>query len=283
MQALVALARRDPTEAIRWGEHAIELAQQCGDEDVTGMTESAIGSARMILDYERGRAYLDECLRRALEDGRATHAANAYAHLGRRSAELYVFGQAERYLADGLEFTDGRDLDTFHLLMRAWQSLTLMHRGFWTEAATVAHSVLLRADTSAVNRLPALVALGRLHARADDSEAQGALDEALAVAVSIGTAETLGLVRAARAEAAWTAGNRASTAEEASVGYETALRECHAWVAGELAFWRWRAGAREPAPAWIAAPFALHIAGDWRAAAGTRQRQPVSDDAGAVS
>jgi DNA-binding CsgD family transcriptional regulator len=272
MQALVALARRDPTEAIRWGEQGIELAQQWGDEDVIGMTESAVGSALMILDYERGRAYLDQCLRRALEDGRATHAANAFAHLGRRSAELYVFDQAERYLSEGLAFTDGRDLDTFHLMMRAWWSLTLMHRGFWTEAATVARGVLLRAGTSAVNRLPALLAFGRLHARADVSDAQGALDEALALSASIGTAETLGMVRAARAEAAWLSGKRASTREEAWAGYETALRERHAWVAGELAYWLSRAGASERPPAWIAAPFALHIAGDWCAAADAWRR-----------
>jgi len=183
-----------------------------------------------------------------------------------------VFDQAERYLSEGLAFTDGRDLDTFHLMMRAWQSLTLMHRGVWTEAAILARSVLLRAGASAVNRLPALVALGRLHSRADVPEAQGALDEALALSASVGTAETSGMVRAARAEAAWLAGDRASTLEEAAAGYETALREHHPWVAGELAYWRWCAGAPEPPPVWIAAPFRLHITGDWRAAADTWQR-----------
>jgi DNA-binding CsgD family transcriptional regulator len=267
MQALVALARRDPTEAIRWGERAIELAQQCGDNDVTGMTEAAVGSAHMILAYEPGRAYLDQCLRRALRDDRATHAANDFAHLGRRSAELYVFDQAERYLAEGLAYTDGRDLDTFHLMMRAWQSFTLMQRGFWTEAATAARGVLLRAGASAVNRLPALLALGRLHARANLEDAQGALDEALALATPIGTAETLGSVCAARAEAAWLSGDRALASDEARAAYDTALRERHAWVAGELAYWLWRAGAAERPPTWIATPFALHIGGDWCAAA----------------
>jgi DNA-binding CsgD family transcriptional regulator len=39
------------------------------------------------------------------------------------------------------------------------------------------------------------------------------------------------------------------------------------WLAGELAFWRWRAGAVEPPPDWIAEPFALQISGAWRASA----------------
>ena len=101
MEALVALARRDPTASIRWGERAIELARAVRRRGRAGMTESAVGSAWMILDYERGRDYLEQRLRRALDEGRATHAANAFAHLGRSSVELYEFDCAERYLTEG--------------------------------------------------------------------------------------------------------------------------------------------------------------------------------------
>ena len=80
------------------------------------------------------------------------------------------------------------------------------------------------------------------------------------------------MVRAARAEAAWLAGNPASALEEAAAGWEPAVRERHAWVAGELAYWRWRAGTPERPPEWIASPFALHIDGDSRAAADAWQR-----------
>ena len=38
-------------------------------------------------------------------------------------------------------------------------------------------------------------------------------------------------------------------------------------MTGELAFWRWRCGSAAQPPDWIAAPYALHIAGDWPAAA----------------
>src|SRR6185437_5077281 len=173
------------------GERAIELAGACGDADVVGMTESAVGSAWMIQAYERGRDYLEQRLRCALDEGRATHAANAFAHLGRSSVELYEFDCAERYLSEGLAFVDGRDLDTFQLFMRAWQSLALMYRGAWRDAAAVARGVLLRPGTSAANRLPALIALGRMHARAGLSDADGALDEALSLSAPIGTSETL--------------------------------------------------------------------------------------------
>jgi DNA-binding CsgD family transcriptional regulator/tetratricopeptide (TPR) repeat protein len=266
-QALVCLADRDALEAIAWGQRAIELADRCGDEDVSAMTHIAVGSAWLLEDYPRGCEYLDQRLAVAFETGREVHVGNAFAHLGSRSAELYQFKRAERYLADGVAFTDERDLDTLSLYMLAWQSLTLMHLGRWGEAATIGRRVLLRAGMSAANRIPALVALGRLHARDKLAEAHAALDEALVLAESIGTAEALGMVRAARAERAWLVGDRARTLDEACAAYDLAVRQRHAWVVGELAFWRWRAGDTVEPLRWLAAPFADHMAGKWRAAA----------------
>jgi DNA-binding CsgD family transcriptional regulator/tetratricopeptide (TPR) repeat protein len=271
-RALVALSRRDATGAIHWGERAIELAEQTGDEDVAGMTRAAVGSAWLILDFQHGHTYLEEHLHRALTRGRETHAANLFAHLGYRSADVYQFDEAEHHLAQGIAYTDGRDLDTFQLLMLAWQSLAQMHLGRWSLAAETSRSVLLRGSMSGVNRLPALVALGRLHARAELPDAQAALDEALELADAIDTSETLGQVRAARAEAAWLSGERARALEEACAGFDVAVRERHVWVAGELAYWRWRAGDTPPDLEWLAEPFVQEMAGDWRGAAASWQR-----------
>jgi hypothetical protein len=45
--------------------------------------------------------------------------------------------------------------------------------------------------------------------------------------------------------------------------------DCRApWVAGELAYWRWRAGLQEELPAGLVAePYRLSIAGEWASAA----------------
>jgi DNA-binding CsgD family transcriptional regulator len=271
MQALVALARRDTATTIRWGERAIELAERCGDADVAGMTAAAVGSAYLMVDYARGREYLEQFVRRALERGHRRHAANAFGHLVQRSTELYHLGWAERYVAAGLGLTDGSDLVTIRLIILAWQSRLLMQCGRWSEATAVARDVLRREGMSAGNRLPALVAFGRLHARAGLAEAQDALDEVMALATSMSTSETLGLVRAARAEAAWLAGSAAQVLEEARAGYAVAIRERNPWVAGELAYWHWKVGAAVPTPEWLAEPFALQMAGDWpRASAAWR-------------
>jgi len=74
-------------------------------------------------------------------------------------------------------------------------------------------------------------------------------------------------VRAARAEAAWFAADCDRVLSEARAVYDLALAKQHPWLAGELAYWRWRCGERFSPPGWLARPFALQIAGNWRAAA----------------
>jgi DNA-binding CsgD family transcriptional regulator len=62
-------------------------------------------------------------------------------------------------------------------------------------------------------------------------------------------------------------GNYRRILEETHLIYDLAISKQHPWISGELAFWRWRAGEEISLPVWIAKPFALQIAGDWRAAA----------------
>jgi DNA-binding CsgD family transcriptional regulator len=81
------------------------------------------------------------------------------------------------------------------------------------------------------------------------------------------TFQRVSLVRAARAEAAWLAGDREGAREEASVIYDLAVSKQHPWFAGELAFWRWQAGGVVERPEWAARPYALQITGEWRRAA----------------
>jgi DNA-binding CsgD family transcriptional regulator len=74
-------------------------------------------------------------------------------------------------------------------------------------------------------------------------------------------------VHAARAEAAWLAGDPDRTAAEAGAAYRLALEKRHLWFAGELAYWQWKAGALEEAPDWIAEPYRAALGGDPLAAA----------------
>ncbi len=99
------------------------------------------------------------------------------------------------------------------------------------------------------------------------SAAAAALDEALELALQTNTLQRIAPVRAARAEAAWLAGDRERVIVEARAAYELATRHDHQWHTGEFSFWRWRAGDAVIVPKWSAAPFLLQIKGEWRCAA----------------
>ena len=60
---------------------------------------------------------------------------------------------------------------------------------------------------------------------------------------------------------------------EARAAYDWAVSQHAPWIAGELAFWRWRAGDVFTPPEWIARPYALQIVGDWQDAAKEWERR----------
>jgi DNA-binding CsgD family transcriptional regulator len=159
------------------------------------------------------------------------------------------------------------DLDGHRFYMLAWQALSHLYQGRWREATDVALSVTARSETAATSRIMALVALGRVRTRRGDPQAWDALDEALRMATGTGTLQRLAPVRAARAEAAWLAGDLVRADEEARAVLDLARAHQHPWFVGELAYWRWKAGGDPEVSAVAARPFALQMAGAWQDAA----------------
>jgi DNA-binding CsgD family transcriptional regulator len=252
---------------IEWAQKAIALAELFNDQSTMLSAHIAIGAAWLVLDYEHGRQYLERNLRTALHTEQEYLATLVYTNLSCVSSEVYRFQHAQYYTMEGAAYAAEHGLEIFQLYMLAWQSLTHLRLGRWSEAADVASAVLGRPGVSVTSRITALAALGYLRTRDGDPDAHVALDEALDLSKEIESLHRIGLVRAARAEAAWQAGDRERTLGEARAVYDLAVSKQHPWFTGELAFWRWRAGDEVTIPEWTAKPFALHIAGDWRAAA----------------
>lgn len=65
-----------------------------------------------------------------------------------------------------------------------------------------------------------------------------------------------------RAEVAWLAGMPEVVAEATAAALTLATERKAAWLIGELAFWRWRAGVHDTCPPGAAEEFAVHISGD---------------------
>jgi DNA-binding CsgD family transcriptional regulator/tetratricopeptide (TPR) repeat protein len=265
-QAWLCLAQTDNRQGVAVAEKALALAQHFEAEEELPRLYEILGLCWLYLDHARGSKYLERSLVLARELDHSIRAANIYANLSSIYVDFHEFRRAADTFAAGLPYASERDLDSVRVYMLGWQAILEVHLGHWDKAAEIANELVQRPGTSP-GRGPALLALGRLRARRGDPAAKTALDESLAILIKQGFRQREGLIRAARAEAAWLAGDRKRALEEARLAYDLALSHRHEWYVGELAFWRWRAGDPVPLPDWTAKPYALHINGDWRAAA----------------
>ena len=266
MQAHLRMLNRDADDAIAWGERAI--AADPANVEIESRALNTIGSARLVAgEVERGRRALERSLEIARDAGLDELAAQGYVNLGSACGEIYRLSPAAHYLDEGIAFATRHDLDSQRLYMTAWLALTRLYQGRWSEVAACASAVLEAPRAAVISRIMALVALGRLQARTGDPDVWELLDEALALAEPTATLQRVAPGRAARAEAAWLAGDRQQTSAEARAAFDLAITHRHPWHMGELAYWRWRAGERIAPPPGAADPFALQMQGDWAGAA----------------
>ena len=272
MQANVAFLEHEYQQGIDWAEKSLAVAEMGNDSSVIFSARNVIGSSLLFLDYERGCRYMEGNMAEAHARGLESTAAHAYTNLGSASCELYHLRRAERYLAEGIDYAAQRDLDRYRLYMTAWLAMTHLRLGRWDEAVETAESVLNRPGVSIPSRITALTALALVRARRGEAGAAELLDEALELTRELSSLHRVGLVRAARAEVAWLAGEPGRAIEEAAAVHDLAVARQHPWFAGELAYWLWRGGADVAAREWLAEPYLASLTGDWRAAAAAWER-----------
>lgn len=261
----------DEAEAVRWGNKAIALAEETGCTDALIYALNNVGTIELQRGDRNGLAMLERS--RELADMTADDigAARAYLHLG-----LILVAQREWLLADGyLQLGTAhcrqRGLEAWLRWLTALTAEAALARGYWDDAAATARAILDAGPSRYSHiRCTALVVLGRVQARRGEPGCWPLLDEAKDLAKAVSSPQTVSMIAAARAEAAWLDG---APAERIGAETERALAlqtTSTAWSTGELACWRWRAGLRS-GQAWQAEPFAepyrLEIAGDALSAA----------------
>ena len=265
--ARILIVEREYDRAIRWALKALHLADQIGDVRARILALHRVGSATLLMGDDQGEATLRKALSLALESNLPVEASGVYIALASAWVERYELDRAEPYLTESIAYADEHQLGGFLTPTLGWYALLKMYKGRWTEVEEPAYSVLNREHVSVVGRILALTALGRLYARRGDPQAATILDEALELAGPTQMVMYLPPVYAARAEAAWLAGDLDEARSEAQSGMELATSKQHPWFTGELLTWLNLAGESVDVPNWIALPFVMQIDGDWKGAA----------------
>ncbi len=264
----LAMLGQRTRESVAAAERAIALAAELGDEETLVHAETNLGTALMMSDgVETGRQLLERSIERAVAAGLDEHACRAFTNLAWSANDLLWLDVAGEMADRGLAFAIERDQWGFVTYLNATRALVNLWTGDWDSAAARAAESLAQGGLT-THRVPSLQVSALVDLRRGGDDADERLARAWEVARSTRELQRLRPAAAARAEAAWLAGDRAGVDAATAEAYGLALSVGnHPRDLGELAVWRARAGLLGEAPAPCLAPYALEIAGDHRAAA----------------
>jgi DNA-binding CsgD family transcriptional regulator len=262
----ICLNAEDADGTFTWGTRAVELANRVGDTEVLVYALNNMGTMALLSGDPEGTKMLDRSLALAEQAGLEEHAGRVFIHLGWALARNRAYDELEDRVRVGIEYCNEHGLSLWELYLLAYRARSELDRGHWDEAAETASFVLGQQRAATLLRTLALVVLALVRARRGDPEVRPLLEEARALADASGELQGIVPVAAARAEAAWLAGDLDAAAEATEEAFESSLGKT-AWAVGELAYWRWRAGALDESPVQAAEPYALQIAGEWSRAA----------------
>jgi DNA-binding CsgD family transcriptional regulator/tetratricopeptide (TPR) repeat protein len=254
-------------QAVRWGSRAIELARSLGATEILVHALNNVGTAEYLGGNDEGRVKLEESLRLALENDFQEHAARAFTNVASSALRLRDYKVAMPYLDNCIAYTTEHDLLAAKLYMVAWRARAHFEQGEWDKVADDVDSVISVDRVSAITKISALAVLGHLRVRRGDPHAERVLSEARELAMQTRELQRVAPVASARVESAWLKGDLEQVVSEARFVLELAKAHDDPWLHGEFASWIWRAGGDIEISEKIAAPYALQMSGDWRAAA----------------
>jgi DNA-binding CsgD family transcriptional regulator len=257
--------------AFAWGERALALLDEKRDREMLVYQLNNSGTMGLLLGRPEGLGQVERSIALAAESGLEDQVGRGYIHLGWAASRRRDFALIER-LADGIDYCTEHGLELWRLYLIAYRARAELDQGRWTDAAESASFVLREPSPAPLLRLLALTVLGTVLARRGDPDPSSPLDEALAIATGKSDLQHLAPVAIARTEIASLAARPDLAAEASDAVLELSLEREAAWVAGELAFWRRRAGLAESCPEGVAEPFAVHLSGDWARAAALWRR-----------
>ncbi|MBW0019334.1 MAG: AAA family ATPase [Mycobacterium sp.] len=267
----------DPA-AVDYAAQAITLGTHLGD-DALVIRARAAAAATQVLTTNAGWQQLEAAWRDAMAtQTRSEHAGLLATIVCWLAASHYDVERADRYITDSLAYCREHNVFTFEALIVGVDALLRLRRGDWDWAGAAAEDLLTRPGLAAVNRILPRLILALVHARRGQQPVAALLDDAVA------SAEPDHLrffsVWAARAEAAWLAGDDDSCRSEAQAGLAATPAHADPWLIGALQRWLCLAGG-EPTVGIDdpRTPFELEVRGDWQAAAEEWMRRGCPYDA----
>jgi len=169
-----------PEECMAWGEKAIAIAKELGDEETLAHALNNIGTMQMKMGSfrQQGIGILRQSLEIALRNSFHEHVARAYTNLGSVNVVLKEYALAGEALEAGIQYCEEKDLGSWMAYMQATKARMLMETGRWEEAAGIAGNLLKNESQTAIVKIGALAVMARIKMRGGDANVLPLLMEA---------------------------------------------------------------------------------------------------------
>lgn len=249
-------------DAIRHGEPAIALARALGDREIEVHALNNVGTVRARLEMGGDWSELEESLRLALELGYEDHVARALTNFATSWLHFGHLAFAERWLEQAIAYATDHDLDAYGIYLHGCRAIIELARGRWDSAVEMATEILEGPSISAVSRIQALVILGLVWGRRGGGNPWPLFDEALALAIPSEEMQRIAVVRLARIETAWLAGDTQAALRELEACTPEEKARCDAWYLGRYAYWQRVLGAPALSLQGAAEPWVVLLRGD---------------------
>lgn len=170
----------EPADCILWGEEAIEMVKELGDEEIHSHAMNNMGTAQMNIpsSEQKGMAMLQQSLEIALKNSYHEHAARAYTNLVSCSVKMKNFVFAKKALDEGIRYCEERHLSTLTAYMLSWKARMNLETGDWAEACSIAEQLLKNENQPAIIKITALMVLAKVIMRRGEKDALTLLLEA---------------------------------------------------------------------------------------------------------
>jgi DNA-binding CsgD family transcriptional regulator len=202
-------------EAIEIASEARRLAELAGEPATASHAATTLGVCLVFAGRaDEGWSLFEEVIRDARARGLEPEAGRAYRMIGTSASVLVEYPRAERWLREGIDYAEPRELWNHRHYMAAHLAHVLWATGRWDAADEVAGHALADGRGGITTRITALHVLGYLALGRDRlDEARVTLEEALTLGRRMGELQRVSPALWGLAETALAAGDPAGALE----------------------------------------------------------------------
>ena len=231
-------------ECIMWGEKAIEMAKELGNEEILCHALNNVGALQMCIPSteQKGIMLLKQSLEIALKNAYHEHAARAYTNLSSGSVKIKVYTFARQTLDEGIHYCEEKDLNSWTDYMLSWKARLLLETGDWKEAYSIADNLIKNENQPATIKITALIVVAKVLMRKGEKEASAILQEAKTKSVETMELQRVIPLMIALLEYEWLTGKMIIENNDIEVTAALLQRSGINQERNEYAFWMKKAG-----------------------------------------